>query len=46
MTEKTRTILISGSTSCGKTLYLKNLAEYYREQGKKVLVIGEDDEND
>lgn len=46
MTEKSRTILVSGSASCGKTLYLKILAEYYREQGKKVLVIGKGDKNE
>lgn len=45
MTEKTKTILIPGSARCGKTLYLKKLAEYYRKQGKKVIVVGKSDKN-
>ena len=43
MNKKTRTIIISGSARCGKTLYLKKLVEYHRKQGKKVIVIGGDD---
>lgn len=39
-------IMVYGSATCGKTLYLKKLAEYYRKQGKKVFVVGEDDKND
>lgn len=46
MTEKTRTILVSGSVSCGKSWILKKQAEYLRKQGKKVFVVGEDDKND
>ena len=45
MSKKTRTIIMPGSARCGKTLYLKKLAEYHRNQGKKVIVIGGDDKN-
>lgn len=34
-------IIVDGSASCGKTLYLKKKAEYLRKQGKKVFVVGE-----
>lgn len=33
-------VIIGGSASCGKTLFLKKRAEYLRKQGKKVIVIG------
>lgn len=46
MTDKTRTVLIGGFASCGKTLYLKKLAEYYYKQGKKVFIVGEDDKKE
>ena len=46
MTEKTRTILVNGSASCGKSWILKKQAEYLRKQGKKVFVVGEDDKNE
>lgn len=39
MTEKM--IMVNGSATCGKTLYLKKKAEYLRKQGKKVFVVGE-----
>ena len=45
MTEKNRTILVRGSVFCGKTLYLENLAEFYRKQGKKVVVVGKSGKN-
>lgn len=38
--------MIDGSTSCGKTLFLKKRAEYLRKQGKKVFVIGEKENGD
>ena len=37
MTKKT--IVVYGSASCGKTLYLKKRAEYLKKQGKKVVVV-------
>lgn len=46
MTEKSRTILVSGSASCGKAWILKKQAEYLRKQCKKVFVVGEDDKNE
>ncbi len=41
MTEKM--IMVDGSATCGKTLYLKKKAEYLRKQGKKVFVVGKKD---
>ena len=42
----TKKIVIGGSASCGKTLYLKKKAEYLRKQGKKVFIVGEKEEDD
>lgn len=39
-------IMVDGSASCGKTLYLKKKAEYLRKQGKKVFIIGEKEGGD
>lgn len=39
-------IIVSGSVTCGKTLFLKKRAEYLRKQGKKVFVIGEKENGD
>lgn len=44
MTEKM--IIVYGSTTCGKTLFLKKRAEYLRKQGKKVFVVGEKKDGD
>ena len=44
MTEKM--IMVDGSATCGKTLYLKKKAEHLRRQGKKVFVVGEKDDGD
>lgn len=39
-------IMVGGSATCGKTLFLKKRAEYLRKQGKKVFVVGEKEGND
>ena len=44
MTEKM--IIVGGSATCGKTLFLKKRAEYLRKQGKKVFVVGEKEDGD
>lgn len=44
MTEKM--IMVDGSATCGKTLYLKKKVEYLRKQGKKVFVVGEKEDGD
>lgn len=44
MTEKM--IIVGGSATCGKTLFLKKRAEYLRKQGKKVLVVGKKEDGD
>lgn len=44
MTEKM--IIVDGSVTCGKTLYLKKKAEYLRKQGKNVFVVGEKEDGD
>ena len=44
MTEKI--IIVAGSATCGKTLFLKKKAEYLRKQGKKVVIIGEKEDGD
>lgn len=44
MTEKI--IIVGGSATCGKTLFLKKRAKYLRKKGKKVFVVGEKEEGD
>ncbi len=39
-------IIVDGSATCGKTLFLKKRAEYLRKQGKKVVVVGEKEYGD
>lgn len=39
-------IMVNGSATCGKTLFLKKRAEYLRKQGKKVFVVGEKEDGD
>lgn len=41
MTKK-KNIIMDGSASCGKTLFLKKRVEYLRRRGKKVIVVGEE----
>lgn len=45
MTEK-EMIMVGGSATCGKTLFLIKRAEYLSKQGKKVLVVGKKEEGD
>ena len=39
-------IMVDGSATCGKTLFLKKRAEYLRKQGKKVFVVSEKEKGD
>ena len=39
-------IMVDGSATCGKTLFLKKRAEYLKKQGKKVFVVGEKEDGD
>lgn len=39
-------IVVAGSATCGKTLYLKKKAEYLKKRGKKVFIVGEKKDGD
>ena len=43
---KEKIIMVDGSVTCGKTLYLKKKAEYLRKQGRKVFVVNEKEDGD